>query len=370
MLVAASLFMAVVPAQISTRSIRYYEMEPTPFGQIMLSRPVLEWKVWGESVAVESVQATIDGSAVPSSYVGSRNAVVAPVDTPLKEGEHEATVRVVLASGHILEKEWDFHVAPNALRAFPHIQEDQAALVRQVNHLRAELKLRPVEMNAALSAAAQSHAEYMSRNGRSGHRENPGEAGFTGKTPGERARAFGYFDRNSEAVAVTGKSTLQAVSDLFDAPYHRVMFLQPGQPDFGAGASGDATCVKFGGPHDDAIVMSPSNGATGVKREWDGVETPDPMDGVRAFGPYGYPIVLAVFGKFADGFSCVRAVVKDSKGAVVASTVLHPGNDEHSKSSVIIVPTKPLKAHTTYLVEVEYKTEGRKRKSSWKFTTA
>ncbi len=369
MLVALSLLLNASLMQSSTRTVRYFEMEPTPYGEILLSKPVLEWKVWGDGVRIGDVQTTVDGNTVPSDYETEKSAVVAPLEKPLSAGSHSVNIRISFATGQVVEKNWKFQVAENAIRTFPRLLQNQSKLVQEVDRLRAQHSLPPVKPNGPLCASAQSHADYMAANGRSGHRQESSDNGFTGRTPGERARAFGYFDRNGEAVAVSSRFSIESVENLFDAPYHRIMFLQPGSPDFGAGSSGNATCIKFGGKHEDAIVVSPAKNMTGVKRTWDGIETPDPMAGDGSGAPYGYPIVLAVFGKYAEGFAFKSAVLKDEKGKVFATRVLHPENDEHAHGCVIMVPNNPLKAKHSYSVAVEFRASGRTHKNSWRFKT-
>lgn len=370
MLVALSVALTSALAQDSVRSIRYFEMEPTPYGEILVSKPVLEWKVWGEGIGIRSVEATVDDSEVDSGYSQDRTSVLASLNRPLSPGEHSVRFKVSFASGHKIEKSWEFRVAKGAISQFPLLLKNQTFLVKRVNEIRKHHSLPPVTLNESLNAAAQAHVDYMVTNGTSGHKEEVRGNGFTGKTPGDRARAFGYYERNGEAVAVSSDGFDESLQDLFVAPYHRVMFLQPGNPDFGAGNREDATCIKFGGKHEDAIVVSPANSATDVQREWDGIETPDPMAGHAAQGPYGFPIVMAVFGKYAEKFSVSSAFLKDEKGKPVEVRVLHPGNDSHSKNCVIVVPLKPLKTKSTYSVEVNFSSIGQLRKQAWKFTTS
>ena len=233
---------------------------------------------------------------------------------------------------------------------------------RQANGLPA------VHVNSALQAAARAHIAYLLANHTFGHAEDPGRPKFIGRTPDDRARAFGYVGGNSEAVSYSSEGLDSAVEGLFDAPYHRAMFLQPGAPDFGAAFGGDTACIKFGDNGVDGLVESPKDGSRGVPTEWDAIETPDPLRGQPVSGEVGYPIVLAAFGDNTRRFSFVGSTLKKD-GRTVETIVLHPGNDRHSLTTVILVPRRPLAASARYDVSVTVSSDGKTVKRNWSFTT-
>jgi hypothetical protein len=223
-----------------------------------------------------------------------------------------------------------------------------------VDELRREHGLPAARRNAPLERAAAAHVRYMLANETTGHSQSPGHEGYVARTPGERARHFGYVGANSEAVAWGDYGPRGLLRDLFDAPYHRVLFLQPKSPDLGAAFAEGAMCVKFGGATGDGAVLSPPNGARDVPRAWDGVETPDPLRNTNLRGPVGYPIVLALFGSARQSFRFVGARLVGPAGAVPA-IVLHPGSDRSADGAVILVPHKPLAPQATYTVTVNYR---------------
>jgi hypothetical protein len=209
----------------------------------------------------------------------------------------------------------------------------------------------------------------MLSNNTAGHRQSPDGMGFVGATPGDRARRFGYNGANSEAVAWGDFGLEDTVRGLFDAPYHRVLFLQPKAPDFGASFSNGTLCVKFGGAAGDGAVLSPPNGARNVPRSWDGMETPDPLRSTNLRGPVGYPVVLALFGRDAQAFRFVGAALSGPRGAVPC-IVLHPASDPHAEGAVILVPREPLAPLTAYTATVTYRNAQGEQTARATFSTA
>lgn len=238
-----------------------------------------------------------------------------------------------------------------------------------VDQIRLEHGLPKVRQNAALQKAAQAHVGYMITNEYAGHREEPSERGYIGRTPGDRARHFGYNGANSEAVAWGTYGPREMLQGLFDAPYHRVLFLQPLAPDFGAAFGDGAVCIKFGGETGSGVVVSPPNGARNVRNSWDGAESPDPLRSTNLRGPVGYPIVLAVFGSDAQGFRSIDAVVVGPNGRV-PTIVLNPASDKHADDCVIVIPQRPLAKAATYTVTFTYANKGGEKTARTTFSTA
>lgn len=367
-LLMAALLVPVVAASTQERRFQYFSFPPTPYGDLMFARPELAWSVWGSGgLTVSSARIEVDGKPIKARY-DSRAQTVRATPALLAPGTHDAKCTVNFDSGHTVDKRWRFRVLPGALPKLPAPGPQQKAAQRIIDQFRRQHGLPAMNSEPALHAAAQAHADYMAGNRSVGHSEAPGRKGFTGKTPGDRARAFGYFGGNSESVAKSGQALAESVRRLFEAPYHRVMFLQPGRPDFGAGFTRGSTCLKVGGDHTDGTVLSPPDRAKAVPLDWDGVETPDPLRGTRMKGPVGYPVVMAVFGQGADTLRLKSAELKAS-GTSVPIVALHPGNDAKAHGAVILVPRSPLKPRTRYEVQITYTQSGRQSKKHWSFTT-
>ena len=248
---------------------------------------------------------------------------------------------------------------------------DTAANLRAfVDLARKQHGLPPIHQNAALQGAAEAHIAYMRDNRVFGHAEQPGCRGFTGRTPGDRAFAFGYRGGNGEVLSESSLGLDDALAELFAAPYHRAMFLQPISPDFGAASLEGSVCIKFGGPTGNGTVVSPPNNAKDVPTTWDGTETPDPLRSQNVDGPFGYPVIVVFFGSDADRLRLSRAAMRDANGREVAAYVLHPGNDRLSKGLVTLVPAKPLARSAVYSVRIEYANASGKHVLAWSFKTA
>ena len=238
-----------------------------------------------------------------------------------------------------------------------------------VDQIRRDHGLPAVRSNLALRQAAEAHVRYMVLNETAGHREDPDRRAFVGQTPGDRARRFGYNGPNSEAVAWGNTDLDDMLKALFDAPYHRVLFLQPSAPDFGAAYADGALCVKFGGKNGDGAVVSPPNGARNVRTSWDGAESPDPLRKTNLRGPVGYPVVLALFGSEARDFRSINATLTGPNGRVPA-IVLTPATDEHADNAVILIPQRPLARATAYTATFAYRNKTGERTVRASFSTA
>ena len=94
-----------------------------------------------------------------------------------------------------------------------------------------------------LNAAARAHAGYLDTHrepgetgqGVSAHSQQPGQEGFSGVTPAERALAVGYPHREVlENVSMGYPDTASALEGLMSAIYHRLTFLDLEADELGA----------------------------------------------------------------------------------------------------------------------------------------
>lgn len=132
------------------------------------------------------------------------------------------------------------------LPLFSTAQADRTAL-DYLNALRQQAGMTALKSDSELARAAQNHADYLALHMRgdvsrmaSAHDESPGRAGFTGRTPQERALAAGYpHDLVKENVAIGHATPVEAIDGLMAAIYHRLAFL-----DFTVDQVGIATASK------------------------------------------------------------------------------------------------------------------------------
>ncbi len=222
-----------------------------------------------------------------------------------------------------------------------------------------------------LCAAASAHSRYLQMNGEFGHEESPGKAGYVGADLMMRLTAFGYGGGAYEDINL-GRPTLgSAVRSLFDAPYHRIPFLQPGSPDFGIGTSGRITTLDFGRTALSETAVSPGDGQRGVPSAWNSIETPDPLRLHEVKRPVGYVIVFVYYTPDNERIRVTSAFLTDSRGREIPFFLNAPTNDNHLTNAVFLIPRQPLKPANTYTVSVDaYAASGKNISREWNFTTA
>ncbi len=119
--------------------------------------------------------------------------------------------RIVLALLLLLVAAYGFAATPSRAMA----QSPASAVLNEVNAFRASYGLPPLTVNAALTAAAQSHANWMASTGLYSH------TGAGGSTPQSRANAAGYVGYVAEnIVGGTGLTPQQGVTWWINSPSH------------------------------------------------------------------------------------------------------------------------------------------------------
>jgi hypothetical protein len=104
----------------------------------------------------------------------------------------------------------------------------------RVNLLRSQAGLPMLQQDSRLAQAAALHARYLDRHrdpaqsgqGLSAHTQRPGDEGFSGEDPADRALAAGYPHREVlENVSMGYRDADSAIEGLMSAIYHRLTFL-------------------------------------------------------------------------------------------------------------------------------------------------
>jgi uncharacterized protein YkwD len=355
-----------------------------PQGTVALASPEILWRVAAPRGSVISrTSMTLDGEKVTPVYRSLRRALVYQPSRPLASGTHSVTCRLQLDTGETVRKSWSFAVADDALPFLPSPNAKQRTLLAEANAYRRLMGLPDFALNAALCAAAQGHSQYAAINEGEGHFETAGKSGFRGKSPWQRAQAWGYSAGASEDIAWGNPE--EAISQLIGGPYHRLPFMEPGAPDFGAGyepmgtpttgvtLSGKwrrgVTTLNFHGKGGKGIVVYPVPDQTDVPLTFDGGETPNPLRLHTTKAKSGYIITLAAWG-MRETLRFVRADLTQTDGEAVPFWINAPHNDSHLKNAIFVIPQKPLQPATTYQVKIvfafgdDFPTE-----RVWKFTT-
>lgn len=249
-----------------------------------------------------------------------------------------------------------------------------------VNATRARAGLPPVRLDERLSESAAAHSFYWLFNHASAavvglgiHQETPGQPGFSGVGPYERAIAQGWHDGPvAEDITHRGSATA-AVADWVNSVYHRFPILRPDLVaiGFAAAAIGPLPIedMEFGFAYPTgrraAPVVWPADGQTEVPSVFPDDELPDP---IPAGGPRtaGYPVTVTF-----DPYSRVRVQSFDLRGpdgAVVPAYLLSPTRE--TEMSAALVPQRPLRPDTRYVAHLVGVVDDVAYDRTWSFVTA
>ncbi|WP_244827120.1 CAP domain-containing protein [Caballeronia sp. TF1N1] len=258
------------------------------------------------------------------------------------------------------------------------------------NAMRAQLGLSALKYVPAVAQAATSHALNMQATNNVGHYEAAGQPNFTGVSPSDRVAAAGYATNSVGEIAAgflgPFSSSTEAIDGLFDAPFHRAIFLfDTTGVGFGQAPSADMTKYStFTGDFVDYVASTPDNklvaypydGQTNVKPQWQAVETPNPIEAKHpnlVGQNVGYPVTLSAAGNGA--FSNVVFTITDAAGNNVPCDETDNSNNAEATRLAMCVSPTVLANNTTYKVTVTGSltntsiTTATPFSVSWSFTT-
>lgn len=257
------------------------------------------------------------------------------------------------------------------------LSSDQAEVLGILNHLRFNAGLQASAPASKLMDAASAHSNYLSLNlDNFGHGEIQGRPGFTGVTPGDRAKAFGIDGNVGEAAVglAFGYSPASKIWSLVSAPYHGLQLVMSPYRKIGIGNGAENTVIEIGdlGPYNANLLVHPCGGVSVPYMSSRG-EIPDPL---VQFGlslgshPTGTPIYISA------GDTIRNVDISLSKDGSSAQETFYPvltlDNDLniHVPYFAIAMPRNPLQAGVgyTFITNVTYK-NGKTVSKSCKFTT-
>ncbi len=367
----ANLLLLLISGRIADSSIQAFHRSYGPKSSLLVSAPTLQWEVWpSDGAKVTSASMLINGDRVDAAYNPRLRRLEYQPDRPFQAGKYDVQCRVMVDERLEVKKNWTFQVSSEAIPRLPAPEPTQDAGLEETNVYRRALDLEDAYQEDRLNAASLGHVKYLAKNRRTGHYEKQGEPGFIGATPSDRLEAFGYTGSSWECVSYNSGSLKESVRDLFDAPYHRIPFMQPGRIPVGTGYVGKHFGVKFGGSGASGVTVSPGVGQAGVPTSWNGNERPNPLRMHPAsVGNVGYPIVLSLFGESQPKLRLVDASLT-SNGKPVPVFVNSSANDEHLDGAIILIPQHPLEANQTYDVSIKALVNGRENlERRWSFKT-
>jgi hypothetical protein len=260
-----------------------------------------------------------------------------------------------------------------------------ATVLERVNHFRDIAGVPRLAAEPQVSAAAQSHAQYMADTGQLSHGEPQRTSRhYSGDSLEERLRkAKVEAGRSAEVVGLASQAEpATIVDDLMSTVYHRLLLLSPGFTHAGAGiARGDENgleavyvAIDLTGPagtraaSSTEITVYPAPDRDDVPRDFDpATETPNPLPEHELVGQ---PVTVQ---SAAGSRLVVNAftLVAEGRGAAVEAKLLTQPNDmEMPEWGAALVPLEPLAPGTAYRAEFTGTLGGTPVQRRWRFTTA
>lgn len=253
--------------------------------------------------------------------------------------------------------------------------DNRAQLLGLINAERAAHGLQPVREQAQLREAAQTHADYLARHGLASHEQRPGQAGFSGQRPHQRASAAGYplprRDRVSELYVVGLHQAEAAIAQLLAGPYHRHALLAPEAVEIGIGLSAQPGLVITLGLAETAATTP--NWLLWPRPDQQQVAAAACCERPRPAGleEFGTPISVQALRSAAlrvDRFELLGA-----DGRPVPTQLLHAATDPHLQSApqvAYLLPLQPLRPGHRYQVRLQASAGDEAISRDWFFDTA
>ncbi len=338
-----------------------------PRGIVKQTTPLLRWNVRSnDGQQIGSVELSINGKKVKAEYNSEKEAVEYRPNEGLDAGLYKVVCRATIPGQVTARQDWTFEVNPAGEDA----PIASALALDEINLVRKELGLPSFRSDQRANDAAMAHSRYMSQHGVCGHVESADKPGFTGVQPWDRLQAFGYQGTCYEDSCIGEGDPRAAVRLLFDAPYHRIAFLQPGSSDIGVGMIGGALTTDFIVSDQSGVSTSPSDGQNDIPLSWDGNESPSPLRIHGVSGEVGYPIVFGYFSPNLESIRISSFEVKNERGDVVPGMLNTPANDPELRFAAVFLPSATLAPSAKYRVFVKAKTRsGKSIDRAWTFTT-
>ncbi len=259
----------------------------------------------------------------------------------------------------------------------------------ELNNRRKAADLPELIRDTNLDNSAGAHVNYITANSSlmtEGHLEAPGKKGYSGVTPEQRMRKFGYSSiasgENYSMISFPIGSL--STTNLIDAPYHREsqfgMFKDAGvgmgtqvAPSGSVNREQYVYVINFGNKSTIKVAANylfvyPVQNQKNVTADWVVNETPNPlpeMSGKRV----GYPISIAA----APGNKLeVKSFTLTSADQAISESRLITTNTQSQKkleSYAFLIPIKPLSYDSTYQAQVIGTINGINFIKEWSFTT-
>lgn len=352
-------------AEAASQSIRYtYWFIPEDGTVTQVKRPVIRFGVEGRGGKITKVSMQLDGKKVPVECDETEKSLTLTYQpaADLSVGVHSINVEFTFEGYLPVTHTSYFFIAKNQVD--PYADKDLAFLAKieeeglaVLNQFRSNLGIPLLSPEPFLSKAAQAHSNYLLKRD-TGHQEIPNTIGFTGVTPQERARFFGYTGLVGEGISYGDSFAYLGIDALMDAPYHRLGHLDPNYCEAGIGFNSAGTTVVNYGTRavvnfDDRVVLYPFPGQKDVKIGWFVAETPNPLTSYGKSEIYvGYPISMSVHDDGTKELRTLSASLKDAKGNKIPFYLVDSTRETTRKKHVFLIPHRPLVMGMDYYVEI------------------
>jgi uncharacterized protein YkwD len=241
--------------------------------------------------------------------------------------------------------------------------------LHRINIYRSWIGIEPLEMDPALMAAAQSHADYYELNNGNMpglHNQTPGAPGYSGSTMRERAQNFGYQGSINENVGLSGSMVATAEWSIATIN-HRLTIIDPRYDHIGFGAVDGMEVIKLGTPNwsstaEPAWQAFPVDGTTNTGLSYLG-SAPSPFSNVPY--PVGYPITLKYHGGGNVEFHSASLTTGGNEVPILSGR----GTGWLTQNTMMILAVDSLQPFTSYQVTIEASVDGEPVTHSWSFQT-
>jgi uncharacterized protein YkwD len=289
---------------------------------------------------------------------------------------------------------------------------EEAAIFKALNDMRGAMGVGLLQQSLKLDFAATNHDFFFVKNelyknttyinstfnGILGpHYQDPALFGFTGQSPADRAIFAQYTGTVAENVTVNTPAG-DCAKNLFNSVYHLISLVN-WYREVGISVTPGKTCVIVLGhdaandmkpqlPKAGSVSVTPSAGQTGVETTFfNQLELPTPAADIGVGTGVGRPVLVNLYSQGAETLAPTEVGVisytmtRVSDGAAVDARILTaPGvlsmgakltADEHINGSgnIVLLPTSPLDAGTTYKVTFVGSVKQNPVGKTWIFTT-
>ncbi len=338
-----------------------------PVGAVEQSAPKIAWQLDPGDNFINGFGMTLDGNPVPAEFNRDESELTYHPDRPLAPGPHKVEAYVTVGNSRA-QRSWEINIAPTAIGNLPEAGPEQLQILGSVNAMRAELNLPALQPDPTLNYVSGRHADYLALNDKCGHEQTAGDPMFFGRTLTERLNRIGFVGGATETVTNNARRISPSVRATFDAPYHRIAFMDPYAGGFGAGYASGRIAMTFETSGRAGVVLSPAPGQSDIPINWVNHERPSPLTGTGR-DDVGYPIVAHFSGFSRGAVTNVKATVTTG-GRSVPILIKSPLNDDHLPRSVVIIPLDRLTPNKDYDVNLSVeKSDGSDVSRRWSFRT-